>query len=266
MFKLAIFLFSIASVVGSKLPTNQVRKRLHVAGGYQNGGPGGNGYFGGPPTFGDHGNANFSGTNGGFKFGGPPMGNFSGPDDGHSFGGNIPMGNFSCDKCGFGFGGSPPIGNNSGEDGGSAMMGGQFGGFSHPPRSNGPGDFLPWFEKPNATTIDCHNAGEPVCSFNPRGDNGTWVCRTLFDLWTGKSREFTACIDPQMALASDGCGCCGGSCPSQCTCDCVLFDGTAGVRIKFEHDGHNQCVPSVNAIAMVAMGGFSCATNCSGTN
>lgn len=55
---------------------------------------------------------------------------------------------------------------------------------------------------------------QPRCAYNSFGDEGTFVCRTLYQPVTGEAQIQTVCCNPDRALDSDKCGCCGGSCPN----------------------------------------------------
>lgn len=121
------------------------------------------------------------------------------------------------------------------------------------------------FDEPAWITMENCNTG-PTCAYNWQGDEGIWVCRTLFDPFSGESKETTACIDSTKAVEKDECGCCGGECPSACECTCAMMDGAEGVLVQptatvdAEHFRH--CLPGVNALATIARGTDECATNC----
>ncbi len=40
------------------------------------------------------------------------------------------------------------------------------------------------------------------------GELGTWLCRTMFDRFTGESDSFSTCGNATRALPFDDCGCC----------------------------------------------------------
>lgn len=125
------------------------------------------------------------------------------------------------------------------------------------------------FPEPEWVTIeDCAAAG-PMCAFDREGTEGTWVCRTAYDFFTGASTDVSLCIGPDQALSTDTCGCCG-DCPAECPCACTTRDGAKGVLVQpirygpaAEKEIPPKCVASPNALGMVANGYASCATECS---
>jgi hypothetical protein len=62
---------------------------------------------------------------------------------------------------------------------------------------------------------------EPDCAVRD-GELGTWLCRTMFDRFTGESESFSTCGNATRALPLDDCGCCEGACPEECTCGCTV--------------------------------------------
>jgi hypothetical protein len=67
---------------------------------------------------------------------------------------------------------------------------------------------------------------EARCTYNAFGDEGLFVCRTLFQPVTGESSIQTVCCDPERALETDQCGCCDGSCPDSSSKDRPALDFT----------------------------------------
>jgi hypothetical protein len=127
-------------------------------------------------------------------------------------------------------------------------------------------EMLDLFGEPTFNSSDCQNtAAEPICSYNRDGDLGVWVCRKVYSPWTGVAKEFSDCIDPEMGLSGDDCGCCDESCPTLCTCACYASDGTAGFRVMPAEDdavGLELCVPPKHALDMIAHNNSTCVTSC----
>jgi hypothetical protein len=108
---------------------------------------------------------------------------------------------------------------------------------------------------------------EPDCAVRD-GELGTWLCRTMFDRFTGESDSFSTCGNATRALPFDYCGCCEGACPVACTCGCTLEEvADAGVLVTEtgpEGDTRERCFAPENAISMIAKpeGSFQCVTEC----
>lgn len=126
------------------------------------------------------------------------------------------------------------------------------------------------FPEPEWITIADCTVG-PTCAFDREGTEGAWVCRAAYDFFTGASTDVTLCIDPDQALSTDTCGCCG-DCPAECTCACTTRDGADGVLIQPNRkaddaeeviDPQPICLPSANALGIIASGRASCVTECS---
>jgi hypothetical protein len=159
-------------------------------------------------------------------------------------------------------------GGGRGGGGGGGRGGGGGGGRSRKGRGGG---MLGMVEKPEFISSGC-NSVDPTCSYNRKGDEGVWVCRTIYSPWTGEETStFSACIDPEMGLSVDGqlvdvCGCCDdNTCPTQCTCECETSDGSAGFQVMpaaEDASGSERCVPPQNALAMIAGDRFTCGTGC----
>jgi hypothetical protein len=111
---------------------------------------------------------------------------------------------------------------------------------------------------------------EPDCALH-NGKLGNWVYRTLFEDPTGDSESWSTCADTTRALPLDACGCCNGSCPTQCNCGCPEADGGGtGVLVtvtKYWGEDEVKCIAPEKAISLVAKPGnhFQCATECSTT-
>ena len=93
------------------------------------------------------------------------------------------------------------------------------------------------------------------------GEPGAWICRTLYDVVTGAPYNYTACIDVDESIgaANDVCGCCGGECPTDCSCPCDEGEGRDGdvmVLDKENPEGNGHCVNSKMAKRMVAAAGL----------
>jgi hypothetical protein len=130
----------------------------------------------------------------------------------------------------------------------------------------------------NTCTVD--PSASPVCTVGKGNTtNGAWVCRTLYNIATGLSSTFSACVDTQHFIDSDTCGCCDGQCPSisPCPCACNMtkvdaFDkrggSTTGVLVAMvgEADGVTHCVPADISVKMVTGSGLfgraTCVTTC----
>lgn len=88
------------------------------------------------------------------------------------------------------------------------------------------------------------SGSDPYVLVTNRLEAGFWVCRTLFDPFTGVASSKSVCVGEGAFLDSnDRCGCCAETvgnataavptCPALCTCECDLdTDGSnAGVWI-----------------------------------
>jgi hypothetical protein len=113
---------------------------------------------------------------------------------------------------------------------------------------------------------------EPVC-LNLRGGQGFWVCRTLYDPFSGVASNQSVCIDKGEYLAkNDQCGCCGASCPQSCPCKCNLSgsggtnNGVLVTNYLFDTDISfgNRCVTPEFATAAVSRygGNIECLDKC----
>jgi hypothetical protein len=109
--------------------------------------------------------------------------------------------------------------NRTGSHGGPGGQGGPGGpgGQGGPGGSGGPGgpggpfdDLFPM----DFTNITCSEV-DPICT-GPRGEDGTWVCRTLYHPVTTDAVSFSTCIDPERSVETDTCGCCNDECPEMC--------------------------------------------------
>lgn len=106
---------------------------------------------------------------------------------------------------------------------------------------------------------------------------GTWVCRTLYDMVTGEAKSFTACVNPNLSLTTDTCGCCDDICPDPCVCKCdllvdndqkgVLVSGTRYIDDDDDAtDDDIRCIDPYRAYRLVTGPGFfrqpKCVTKC----
>jgi hypothetical protein len=86
----------------------------------------------------------------------------------------------------------------------------------------------------------------PPCAYNVDGDEGVWICRTLYNpLKLGISANTTHCAVPKFTLQNnDQCGSCDGTYPTPCTCTCDVDTAGAGdgVYITIEGEQEKQCV------------------------
>jgi hypothetical protein len=109
-------------------------------------------------------------------------------------------------------------------------------------------------------------ASEPNCTTSHDGELGTWLCRTMFDRFTGESDSYSTCGNATSALLLDDCGCCEGACPDECESVCSL-DGVAGAGVLVKETGpsgeeHQACLAPERAISLIATrdGRFQCVT------
>ena len=114
---------------------------------------------------------------------------------------------------------------------------------------------------------DCsvENAGAPVCAYNWAGDEGVWVCRTLYNTLTGKPMKETICAPPEFTLKdNDVCGSCDGTYPEPCNCDCDLNNGMdqSGAGTYVELGPTTQCVDSKWATGNVGRFELECQEQC----
>lgn len=207
--------------------------------------------------------------------------------------------------------GPPPFGGNFS---GPPPFGGNFSGlprnFTGPPPFGGPGGpggpppmFPPGIDFVNNTCPVNTNVATPCLVGPPFNEtSGAWVCRTLYNIVSGASDTFSACVDTNHFLKTDKCGCCGGVCPSTdpCKCACNMtmghdhpyrrlrrgrgkgppgnftgFNGTAffnttGVLVEIIDDDstpETMCVPANLSSKLIVGPGFfqrfECVTKCS---
>ena len=82
---------------------------------------------------------------------------------------------------------------------------------------------------------------------------GVLVCRS----------SKTLCIEPNLGLLTDMCGCCGGVCPSpdECSTTCERADKEEGILVnKTKHDGEviSRCVTPLDAVSMLLRNNTAC--------
>lgn len=91
-------------------------------------------------------------------------------------------------------------------------------------------------------------ANTPACAYNLDGDEGVWVCRTLFNPFKRSggdedAQKTTHCARPGFTLKdNDVCGSCDGAYPEPCTCKCTADGITDGVLVKLNQIEGAQCV------------------------
>jgi hypothetical protein len=135
-----------------------------------------------------------------------------------------------------------------------------------------------WLVELNCPVSDT-SVAPPACAFNWGGDLGAWACRTMYNLLDGSQIQWNACVDPQKkGWNTDICGCCEGSCPAPCSCDCEVDDGYGVVTgvgsllyyIPYDDPeegppvGFNVCIAKDIATSLVAEPGsvYTCAADC----
>jgi hypothetical protein len=133
---------------------------------------------------------------------------------------------------GDGNGGFPRPGARGGNSGVNPNDGPQIPGGPGPaggPPPRGP-PFPPGIKFYNDTCVVDANA-DPACTVGPPGQEveGAWVCRTLYDVVSGESDTFSACVDMDHFIETDACNCCDGVCPQTdlCGCSCNLDEAAA---------------------------------------
>jgi hypothetical protein len=158
--------------------------------------------------------------------------------------------------------------------GGHRGMGGHKGGRSHKRGHNKGGFNYPKedfgrdcgrIDESTLVDLSCpdNSANEPDCALR-NGELGDWLCRTVFAPFTGESDSWSTCGDSTLTLALDGCGCCDGECPVECTNGCALNGVTgAGVLVtetKPKGEVTQECLTPEKAISLIAKPGdrFQC--------
>ena len=114
------------------------------------------------------------------------------------------------------------------------------------------------------------------------GRDGFYVCRTLYNPYTGIPQDKTLCIDhgenededqqqqnrKRMMVPNDACGCCDGVCPEdlieeQCQCRCDLNGINDGLLIVSNRLASSKCVSREDGIATVGQQlDVQCSTAC----
>ena len=111
----------------------------------------------------------------------------------------------------------------------------------------------------NGTIASCSSS----CSLGD--DDGVLVCRKSF-VFGGGSRNETLCINPDHAVSSDICGCCGGACPAKCECGCQMAEesneNVTGVSLRSVQYGDVWCILAGEEVSMISRGLFQCDTSC----
>jgi hypothetical protein len=106
-------------------------------------------------------------------------------------------------------------------------------------------------------------ANDPDCAFR-NGELGTWLCRTMFDPFTGESDSYSTCGNATRALLLDDCLCCEGASSVECESVCPL-DGVAGAGVLVTETGpsgeeHQLCLAPERAMSLITTrdGRFQC--------
>lgn len=127
-----------------------------------------------------------------------------------------------------------------------------------------------WKDNLEASKQDCSSqqVDLPSCSWNLRGEPGTWVCRSLYNPVTGERESRNACVHPEFSFSAiDTCGACvsdeSSATPSTiaiCTCACTSTRGESGVGISVFGGVIELCYPeamsntAVNTFDFVSCG------------
>lgn len=132
----------------------------------------------------------------------------------------------------------------------------------------------------NICPVDITSEPECILSFNIKG---SWICRTLYNIVTGESNTFSACVDTKHFIKTDTCGCCNNLCPDPCLCKCDLYNSNdqKGVLVQNVNyndddnendindnitDPNTRCVDPYRAYRLITGPGFrrqpSCSTEC----
>jgi hypothetical protein len=148
-----------------------------------------------------------------------------------------------------------------------------FGGILQAGESGSPGGFLynifyqNWVEETLLSIFDLSAVeNEPECVVNSQGDPGQWTCRTLFHPVSGTPKSFSICGDARRTLDTDQCGCCGGACPTACTCPCNLRERGEGTGVLVKVGATlNSCMSPAMALKFTERNptSFQCIDECS---
>jgi hypothetical protein len=65
-----------------------------------------------------------------------------------------------------------------------------------------------------------------------------------------------------MSREGDECGCCGGSCPQPCTCECTTLSGHPGVLMENEHLGFERCFTPEQSVTKQLNDRYKCVETC----
>lgn len=136
------------------------------------------------------------------------------------------------------------------------------GGFDGPPGGDGrreggvlKGFMEGWLEDLTLGELSCDVPLEPECAWNLRGDAGVWVCRTLYNPFTGEPSSETDCVNPEWTVATtDICGFCEGFTPEVCECPCETRLGEEGVLVELTKPNGNvteRCFETSKAVTAV---------------
>jgi hypothetical protein len=102
-----------------------------------------------------------------------------------------------------------------------------------------------WLQDEVFEELNCAaSTNAPPCAYNVDGDEGVWICRTLYNpIKLGTAANMTHCAVPKFTLQdNDQCGSCDGTYPTPCTCPCDVDTAGDGVYITREGEQDKQCV------------------------
>jgi hypothetical protein len=118
-----------------------------------------------------------------------------------------------------------------------------------------------WFGDEIFADLNCSAAeNAPPCAYNVDGDEGVWVCRTLFSPFDGNTTNMTHCAVPKYTFQNnDQCGSCDGTYPTLCTCTCTVDTAGDGVYITIDGGVEVQCVNAKWANNALNRFGVACA-------
>lgn len=101
--------------------------------------------------------------------------------------------------------------------------------------------------------ISC--SSEFSCELGKGTLNGTFVCRTNHRNATKTNHSFPVCIQTNRSIATDTCGCCGGTCPVACNqCPCSLKRNyTQALNNTHKHANSTRKAP-LNGVEILIVG------------
>lgn len=127
-----------------------------------------------------------------------------------------------------------------------------------------------WIKEEAFGELNCTKPeGAPTCGYNIDGEEGIWICRTLYNPFRrNEETKVTHCAVPRFTLKfNDECGSCDGTYPTPCPCACDTngngFDDGVYILVEGEPSS-KQCVNSRWAVtAVLRFDKVICATDCS---